>query len=144
MMNPFTEVNWDPGLKEKRSFARSLIIGFPAIAVFFSVVNWLSRHSAKPFFLWLGVIGFAVGVVLWFLPAIAKPFYLLWYFVACCMGFVIGNALFSLFFYLIFTPLGLVVRGRSKFKNKGFDKAAATYWRDTEKVVDLNRYYRQF
>ena len=135
MMNPFTEVNWKPGLKEKRSFAKSLIIGFPSIAVFFSLVSWLCRHQSKPFFLWLGVMGFAVGVILWFLPAIAKPFYLVWYFIACCMGIVIGNVLFTVFYYVVFTPIGLVMRRRSKFA-KGFDKIAPTYWRDTEKVVD--------
>jgi hypothetical protein len=145
MMNPFTEVNWKPGLQEKRSFAKSLIIGFPSIAVFLSLVTWLARHAWKPFFLWLGVIGFAVGVVLWFLPAISKPFYLVWYFIACCMGIVIGNALFSIFYYVIFTPIGLVMRGKSNFSNKkGIDKAAATYWRDAEKAADVNRYYRQF
>jgi len=144
MMNPFTDVNWKPGLKEKRSFAKSLIIGFPSIAVFFSLVNWLFRHQSKPFFLWLGVIGFAAGIILWFLPSIAKPFYLVWYFIACCMGIVIGNVLFSVFYYVVFTPIGLVMRRRSKFANKGFDKTAPTYWRNREKVVDLNRYYRQF
>ncbi len=145
MMNPFTEVNWKPGPREKRSFAKSLVIGFPAIALFFSLVNWLARHTWKPFFLWLGVIGFAIGVILWLLPAIAKPFYLVWYFIACCMGFVIGNLLFGIFFFLIFTPIGLVMRRRGKFsKSMVFDKKSATYWQDVPKVTDLARYYRQF
>ncbi|MEI8341464.1 MAG: hypothetical protein WCH43_08030 [Verrucomicrobiota bacterium] len=145
MLNPFTEVNWKPGLAEKRKFAVSLIIGFPSLAAFFSLVNWLSGHPVKPFFLYLGGIGFAVGVVLWLLPALAKPFYLVWYFIASCMGFVIGNLLLSLFFFIIISPIGLLVRSLGRLSlRKGFDKQSSSYWCDAEKVVDLKRYYRQF
>ena len=145
MMNPFKEVNWNPSLPERRKFALSLIIGFPCVALVLSLVNWFAHHAWKPFFLWLGIVGFGVGVVLWLLPQIAKPFYLIWYFIACCMGIVIGNVLFAVFFYLVFTPMGLALRatGRKVF-TMGFDKTQATYWRDAEKVVDLKRYYRQF
>jgi len=145
MLNPFTEINWKPGLEEKRKFARSLVIGFPSLAVFFSLVTFLTRHTWNPFFLRLGVIGFAVGVALWLLPMIAKPFYLAWYFIACCMGFVIGNLLLSLFFFIIITPIGLLMRGAGRLSfRKGFDKNAGSYWVEAEKVVDLKRYYRQF
>lgn len=144
-MNPFTEVNWNPGLPERRKFAVSLVIGFPIIAVVFSLLSLLKRHSLNPFFIWLGVVGCAVGVLLWLLPQIAKPPYLVWYFIACCMGFVVGNLLFAVFFFVVFTPLGLMLRLRKDQPiEKGFDKARATYWRDAEKQVDLKRYYRQF
>ena len=33
MVNPFKEVNWNPGPQERRKFALSLVIGFPCIAV---------------------------------------------------------------------------------------------------------------
>jgi len=145
MMNPFAEVNWNPDLRARKKFAVSLIIGFPAIAIVFSLVAFLVKHSWKPFFLWLGVIGFAIGIILWLLPQIAKPFYMVWYFIACCMGIVIGNLLFTAFFYLVFTPLGLCLRlRRNKAITKGFDKTRKSYWRDAEKLVDLKRYYRQF
>ena len=145
MLNPFTEVNWNPDVRARKKFAVSLIIGFPAIAALFSAVAYLKSHSLNHFFLWLGVIGLAAGILLWLLPQISKPFYVIWYFVACCMGFVIGNLLFALFFYLIFTPLGLCMRlRRDPAITKGFDKQRNSYWRDAEKTVDLKRYYRQF
>lgn len=144
-MNPFREVNWNPGPTEKRQFAKSLVLGFPALAMFASLVNWLWQRTWHPFFVWLGVIGLCLGVVLWLLPSIAKPFYLVWYFIACCIGFVIGNALLISFYYFIVTPLGLVLRGLGKLSlQKSFHKKAATYWREVEKNVDLERYYRQF
>ena len=144
-MNPFAEVNWNPDRRARKKFAVSLIIGFPVIAVVFSAIALLETHSLSPFALWLGIIGCAVGIALWLLPQIARPFYVIWYFLAACLGFVIGNLLFALLFYLVFTPLGLLLRLRSRKPiEKGFDKSRKTYWRDAEKSVDLKRYYRQF
>jgi hypothetical protein len=145
MLNPFADVNWNPGRAERRKFAVSLIIGFPAIAIFFAVIGWLTNHTWKPFFLWLGIIGLGVGIVLWLLPMIARPFYIVWYALACCIGLVVGNVLFSAFYYLVLTPMGLVMRlaGRDPLRRK-FERGTPTYWQDAEKVVDPKRYYRQF
>jgi hypothetical protein len=144
-MNPFAEVDWNPDVRARKKFAASLVIGFPAIAALFSFVAFLKTHTLNHFSLWLGMTGLAAGIILWLLPQIAKPFYLVWYFIACCMGIVVGNVLFALFFYLVFTPLGLLLRlRRNQPITKGFDKSRKSYWRDAEKPVDLKRYYRQF
>lgn len=145
VLNPFKEVNWQPDRRERRKFAVSLILGFPAIALVFGGLTWLARHQWKPFFLWLGLIGLAVGVILWLVPQIARPFYVAWYFIGCCMGFVMGNILLVLFFFLIFTPLGLVLRlTRRKQFSKGFDKTKSSYWQDVTKQPKPEDYYRQF
>lgn len=145
MINPFAEVNWNPDVPARKKFGVSLIIGFPVIALLLAVVSYLKTHAVGHFPAWLGGVGLAAGVLFWLLPQIARPFYMAWYFIACCMGIVIGNVLFAVFFYAIFTPLGLLLRLR---KNpplaKGFDKAAPSYWRVAKKPVDLKQYYRQF
>lgn len=144
-MNPFSDVNWNPSFGEKRKFAVSWIAGFPLLAAALSLVKWLATHTWQPFFFWLGVIGFVVGVVLWLLPSIARPFYLAWYFIACCIAFVIGNFLLIAFYFIIITPIGLLLQGLGKLSlQKGFNKEARTYWLDVKKSVDLRRYYRQF
>ena len=145
MMNPFAEVDWNPDVRGRKKFAVSLIIGFPIIALLLAGASYLKHRTVGHFPLWLGGIGFATGVVLWLVPQIAKPFYQAWYFIGCCIGFVVGNLLFTLFFYVVFTPLGLLLRLRRRGQvEKGFDKSRPTYWRDAEKSVDLKRYYRQF
>jgi hypothetical protein len=145
MLNPFKDVNWNPDRAERRKFARSLMIGFPIITVVFTAAALLKTHTLKPFPFWLGGIGLALGVVLWLLPQIAKPFYVVWYFLGCCMGIVMGNVLLSAFYFLMLTPLGLLMRvtGRDLLRKK-FNRQTPTYWQDAEKVVDLKRYYRQF
>jgi len=144
MINPFHDVNWNPGPAEKRKFAVSLIIGFPVLALFFALANWLIHHSLKPGLLWLGAGGLAVGVVLWLLPQIARPFYVVWYFAGCCIGIVMANLVFTLFFFLIFSPLGLLRRlmNPGAFP-KSLEKSRATYWEPVDKVTDIKRYYRQ-
>ncbi len=145
MMNPFKDVKWNLDLAEKRKFALSLIIGFPAIATFFSVITRISAHIWRPFFLWLGLIGFGIGVVLWLLPQIARPFYVIWYFMACCIGIVVGNLIFILLFFAVITPVGILRRRIfSEGLEKSFNRSKSTYWQPVEKAVDLKRYYRQF
>ncbi|MBI3882122.1 MAG: hypothetical protein HY301_18940 [Verrucomicrobia bacterium] len=145
MINPFKDVNWNPGRPERRKFAVSLIIGFPIVGALMLFAAWLKTHAWQPFGLWLGAIGCAAGVVFWLVPQIARPFYVAWYFLACCIGIVVSNVLLTVFFYLAVTPVGWLLRacGRQPL-SKGFDKSAATYWRDAEKGIEASRYYRQF
>ena len=41
MLNPFKEVNWTPDLGEKRKFGRSLVLGFPCMALMFLLMGRL-------------------------------------------------------------------------------------------------------
>ncbi|MCX6912822.1 MAG: SxtJ family membrane protein [Verrucomicrobiota bacterium] len=146
MVNPFKEVNWNPGPQERRKFALSLVIGFPCIAVVLLLLGWLRGKGWNlPLAAEVGGGGLAVGLLLLALPQIARPIYVGWYFVACCIGTVVGNLALGIVFFVLVTGLGLLMRalGRRPVR-KTFDKRAATYWQDPEQVDDPNRYYRQF
>ena len=146
MVNPFKEVNWNPGTRERRKFALSLIIGFPCIAVVLLVIGLLRGKGLNfPLAAIIGGGGLAVGFLLLILPQIVRPVYVAWYFVACCIGTVVGNLALGIVFYVLVTGIGLLMRalGRRPVR-KNFDKRAATYWQDAEQVDDPNRYYRQF
>ena len=146
MLNPFADINWKPERKEMNKFALSLMIGFPCIALIFALVAWVRGAGLTAFPLWLGGTGLVAGALLRILPSVVvRPFYLAWYFLAACMGLVMGNVIFGLFYYALFTPIGMIVRALGKLSlKKGFDPKAATYWQDAEKSVDPARYYRQF
>ena len=145
MINPFSDVNWNPDVAERRKFAVSLIIGFPIVAIVLSVIMRLTSHTWKPFPLWLGGIGLTMGILLWLVPQIAKPFYLFWYFLACSIGIVVANVLFSAFYFLILTPIGFILRATGSMTfPKGFERDKTSYWRDAVPVTDPRRYYRQF
>ena len=57
MINPFKDTNWNPDLAERRSFAKSLIIGFPALAAIFTLTVWLKTHTLSSWTPWLAAIG---------------------------------------------------------------------------------------
>jgi len=146
MMNPFKEVNWKPDVAERRKFARSLVIGFPCIAVVLIVAGWSKTGAWKiqpP--LMIGGVGLAIGLVLFALPGIARPFYVVWYGLACAIGLVVGNILLAVVFYILITGVGIAMRlvGRRSI-SKRLDKQATTYWKDAKPVTDPQRYYRQF
>lgn len=145
MLNPFTEVNWNPDTDARRKFALSLIIGFPCLAALMLLITHFAKGGWKPGLFWLGGIGLLTGIVLWLLPAIAKPFYLVWYFLGCCVGIITGNLILSLFFYLAITPVGLLLRLAGKHSlTKTCDRSKTTYWQPARKEVDLRGYFRQF
>lgn len=146
MVNPFKEVNWKPGPAEKRKFALSLLIGFPCLALVLLVVRRLTSGawSPGPSF-WVGGIGAGLGLFFSLLPALARPFYVVWYFLACCIGIVVANILLTGFFFIVVTPVGLLLRAMGKAPmKKGFDRNSATYWQEAERVSDVKRYYSQF
>jgi hypothetical protein len=146
MFNPFSEVNWNPSRAERRKFGWSLMIGFPSLAaaLLLAARLWSGIWSATPF-LWLGGCGLAVGALFVAIPILARPFYVLWYFLACCIGMVVGNALLTAFYLLIVTPIGAAMRvlGREAV-SKTFDKKIRSYWVDAKRADDIEDYYRQF
>jgi hypothetical protein len=145
MINPFKDTNWDPGRAERRKFACSVLIGFPVLAGVFAVLALLRHTPPGVGLLWLAAGGAGAGAIFWVVPQIARPFYLAWYFAACCIGIVVSNALLIAFYYLVITPAGLLMRvlGRDPLQRRR-DPASATYWRDAEKDVASQRYFRQF
>jgi hypothetical protein len=145
MVNPFKEVNWNPDTAEKRTFAKSLVIGFPIVGIVLLIIGRISSGVWDIHLpMWVAGIGVSAGIIFWIIPQIAKPFYLLWYCLACCIGIVLGNVLLGIVFYIVVTILGLIMRilGRDPLQRK-IDKNADTYWIDVEKNDDPTSYYRQ-
>jgi len=146
MFNPFSEVNWSPSLAERRRFGLSLMIGFPSLAAALLLATrfWSGSWHATPL-LWLGGCGLAAGALFAAMPVLARPFYVLWYFLACCIGTVVGNAILSAFYFFIITPVGIALRlfGR-RTVSRSFDRSKQSYWVDVEKVEEVKDYYRQY
>ena len=145
MMNPFKEVNWKPSPPELRSFGRSLMIGFPIIAVVLFCIAALRTWSMPTWPLWVAIAGFGIGAICRAVPAIAPPFYYAWYGFGCSMGFIITNVVISAIYYLVFAPIGFFLRatGRDPMERK-FLPPDATYWKDAEKIASSERYFRQY
>jgi hypothetical protein len=144
MINPFREVNWRPGLAERRSFAKSIAIGLPLLAIALGAAGWLRSHTWPAWTWWLAAIGVAAGSLLWFLPQIARPFYTVWMALGCGIGIVVSNLAVTAVYLLVVTPIGLLLRafGRDPLQRR-LERERASYWEEAEKPGDGESYFRQ-
>src|SRR5439155_2478254 len=101
----FQHVKWDPDRHELRRFAGSMLVGFAVIGL----VRALLRHHIEmsTLILWsLGVV-LAVGAVL---PRLGRATYLTVYLPTSLTGYGVSQTILTLLFFLVFAPLGLVLR----------------------------------
>jgi hypothetical protein len=78
-------------------------------------------------------------------PALIKPVYLAWMAAAFPIGWTISHLLLGAIFYLLITPIGLLVRvfGHDPMHRK-FEPDAESYWAKHHTGGDSSRYFRQF
>ena len=144
MINPFREINWQPGPRELRTFGKVIALGFPILAALLGASAWLRSHAWPAWTLWLGGIGLAVGLVGMFVPRAARPLYLVWMALGCGLGLVVSNVVLAAIYFIVVTPIGLALRlaGRDPLR-RAFERGRASYWDDAEKAGDAERYFRQ-
>ena len=142
----FREINWRPNHAERRKFGLLLAAGFPVMATsLFLIVRWASGEWRPAILVGIAGSGATLGLAIAAFPAIARPVYVVWHALVCVIDIVVTTTLLSLFFICILTPAGIALRilGRSSIR-KTFDRDTLSYWRPTEPVEDMRRYYRQF
>lgn len=76
---------------------------------------------------------FGIGIVLFILSRVAypvmKPIHIVWMTIAFVLGWVNTRLLLGLFFYLIITPIGVIMRAFGKdFLQEKIARSATTYW----------------
>ena len=134
-------INWHPTNRELRQFAG---IWFP---LFWVIVGGLIvlRGGAWVVAEWIVALAVAVGIVGLIWPQLMRPIFIGWMCAAFPIGWVVSHLLLGAVFYLVITPLGLVMRlaGRDKLKLR-FDPAAASYWMRRPPTPPASRYFRQF
>ena len=105
---------------------------------------FLLRHKANyPYFLWPGVALILFGAAF---PRLLKNIYIAWMSVAFALGFVMAHIILTVFFFLAFTPIGLLARIFGKdFLGLKLDRQASSYWiRREHSQKNPSDYERQF
>ncbi|MBL8757445.1 MAG: hypothetical protein JNK35_03325 [Phycisphaerae bacterium] len=90
----------------------------------------------------VGLVGAAAALVS---PNAGAFLYRGWMFAALPIGWTVSATLMGIVFFLVITPIGLVLRALGKdpmFRRP--DPAAATYWIPHRQETDRKRYFRQF
>lgn len=116
-----------------------------AFVAFFGVVAWFKLdHPALARGLWIAAI--VVPVLGWTMPAFMRLVFLGMSYLAWPIGFVVSHVVLAVVYYLVLTPIGLLMRlfGYDSMK-KTFDREASSYWvpRNPD-VAEAKRHFRQF
>jgi len=133
------DVNWNPSRRELRQFAL-LWIGFFGLIGAYSLWGHDSLRAATAF--WAVA---AAGLVGYLRPGVFRPVYLLWMALALPIGWTISHLLLLIVYYLILTPIGLLMRlvGYDPMERR-LDRSAKSYWTAHDPEADAARYFKQY
>jgi hypothetical protein len=135
------EINWKPSRKELRQFAA---IWFPLAC---AVICWLLYKATKS---WHAPAVFSgIAAILCVLANFSLEFshrlYVAWMVAAFPIGWTVSHLLMGLIYYLLITPMGLLMRlcGRDSMGRR-FDPARDSYWVPHSTPKDKQQYFRQY
>ena len=139
MINTFSHIEKDAPLK-KRALSASVMLILSAVLFW-----WARRNGAAD---WHGfifpVIWAFLGIAL-LLPFAGKKVFFMFTLLAAGIGFVILNTAALSFYYLLFTPLALVLRlaGKNQIARKP-GRGRKSNWQDHRPVKELEQYLKQY
>ena len=121
-----------------RKFGMTMGIAFLVIS---SLFFFRHKHTGATYGLVVSCVFFITGMIL---PVLLRPVYVVWMRLAFILGWVNTRIILIIMFYLVFTPIGLLMRmfGADLLERK---KKEATYWNNKEKTdFDPSNYERRF
>jgi hypothetical protein len=135
------QVNRQPPVRVLRQFALLWLPLFCAVLGYLVYV----RAGAVPAVgaLWgAGLASLTVGAVR---PQAMRPLFVGWMLAVWPIGFLVSHCILAVVFYLVVTPIGLVLRlaGRDPLTRR-FEPGAGSYWTEHNPDATVDRYFRQY
>jgi ABC-type uncharacterized transport system permease subunit len=133
------KINLNPSRRQLALFGVVWLLFFGGVT---AVVR--SRGGSPPAVVALAALAVLVPAAGWVLPGLMRIVYVGMACLAFPIGFVVSYALLAAVYYLLITPMGLLLRmlGYDPMKRR-FDAAAQSYWVPHEDNEDPERYFRQ-
>jgi hypothetical protein len=129
--------NPNPTTKELRWFAA---LWFPAFWGAVGLVLLRRGHPDVAATLWAAAAVLAIAGVA--SPAIIKPVFRGMMRASYPLGWLVSHAVVAAAYFLVITPIGLLMRIWHDPMRRRFEPSAKSYWIDCERV-DRDRYFRQ-
>ena len=134
------EINTDPSKKELRWFGVMLVVFVLAVG---ALVRWQFDAPAAAQRIWIA--GGVLSMVYVVAPPLRRWIFVGWIYAAFPIGWTVSHVLLASIYYLVFTPIGLLLRRiKGDPLERQLDPSAASYWRPHESLRDVRRYFRQF
>ncbi len=134
------DLNLNPTKKELRVFSLAAL-------AFLAVVGWIvvRRTGSIPAGAAVAGVGLVCGALAFTVPQALRPLWVVLMVVNYPIGWVVTHVVMALIFYLVVTPVGVIMRlsGRDPME-RGFDRTAKTYWKPRRTEHDPARYFRQY
>ncbi len=125
------------GKKDLRSFG--VIIGI----ILLLIAGFLFYKEKESFQIFLYIAGSFIGFGL-IIPIILKPIYIVWMTFAVVLGWFMTRVILSLLFYVIITPIGVVLRLSGKdFLELKKQSVQGSYWNQRDSNLEKNQNYEQ-
>ena len=135
------DINWNPSTRELRQFA---VIWFPAFFALVGGMIWY-KFGLMQIAAIIWAVALVVSVVGYFVPAFMRVIFVGWMVAAYPIGWTISRVILTVIFFLVVTPIGLLVRlFVGDPMQRRFDKSAKSYWVRHEPSVSASRYFKQF
>jgi len=135
------EINRNPSKRELLWFGVIFLAFWIVVA---AVLGWRFDLDAAA----MAILGIAAVVTIMYsaVPPMRRPLYLAWMYAAAPIGWILSHLLLAIIYYLVFTPVAIVMRliGRDPLRRR-FDANAESYWiRRSDDEIPSSRYFRQF
>jgi hypothetical protein len=138
----FQHVRWNPDARELRRFAISMLVGFALLGL---LAAWRRHSFGTPnWILWgIGLALAAAALSDPLLPGLGRAAYLAVYLSSSVVGYLVSSVVLALLFFLVFVPIGAVMRlsGKDPLRLRPQN---ALRWIHRNTVRDRGTYYRQF
>ena len=135
----FQHVKWRPDARELRRFAIAMLIGFSLLGL---LAAWRANGiGTTSIVLWSIGIFLAVAA---FVPGLGRVAYLGVYLPTSIIGYVVSNVMLALMFFVVITPLGIVLRLMGKDLLQERREKDKTQWKPVKTIKTEDSYYRQF
>ncbi|MHC4948146.1 MAG: SxtJ family membrane protein [Planctomycetota bacterium] len=132
-------INRNPSAGELRWFGLIVLAFFGVVG---GLVLWQTGSRPATAVLW--AIGAAGCLVYYAVGPLRRPMYLGWMHAVYPIGWTVSHLVLAATYYLVLTPIGLVMRllGRDAMKRR-LEPQARTYWVEHD-PAEPARYFRQF
>lgn len=111
----------------------------------FAIITGLMLWRSRPYWTIPAVISLLFLFAGLAIPVLLRGFYRVWMAIGFILGWIMTRLILTVAFFLIFTPIGLLLRIIKKdLLDMKIEKTEKSYWKKHEAVTDKSRHLKQF
>ena len=134
-------------IRLKTSFTRRELVWFGPIFALFAVLLSsiaLWKFEAPTVAIWICLVAGVVITIYYLVPPLRRFLFMAWLGAVFPIGWVLSHLLLAVVFYLVVTPIGLLLRlFRYDALRRRFDRSAQSYWIERGSAPEPKSYFRQ-